>query len=117
MPPAVTRRLRASPFVAALLIASTALADPPKDAPVRDLDAPGRALIMEQGEITPFSGVLLDQQEDVRRERARVRAEVTVTAAQEGVLLPRPAFIAIVLGCAAASAAIAAGVTAWALKK
>lgn len=88
-----------------------------QDAPVRDLDEPGRALILEQGDIAPFAGVLLDEQEDVRRERARVTAEVTVKKAEEGVLLPRPAFIAIVLGCAAASAAIAAGVTAYALKK
>jgi hypothetical protein len=90
---------------------------PPADAPVRDLDAPGRSLVLEQGSIAPFSGVLLDEQEDVRRERARVRAEVTVEKASEGVLLPRAAFIAIVLGCATASAAVAAGVTAWALKK
>jgi hypothetical protein len=102
--------------VALLLVASTALADPPTDAPVRDLDAPGRSLIVEQGAIAPYAGVLLDEQEDVRRERARVRAEVTVEKASEGVLLPRAAFIAIVLGCAAASAAVAAGVTAWALK-
>lgn len=100
-----------------LLIASTALADPPADAPVRDLDAPGRALIIEQGEIVPFSGVLLDQQEDVRRERACVRAEVTVATASEGVLLPKAAFIAIVVGCAAASAAVAAGVTVAAMKR
>lgn len=95
--------------IAVLLMSSLALAgDPPADAP---LDEPGRALILDQGEITPYRGVLLDEQEAVRRERARVRAEVALETAQQGVLLPRGALIALVAGCAVASAAIAAGVT------
>lgn len=97
--------------LAALLASSIAFADPPADAPVLAVDAPGRSLILEQGSITPYRGVLLDEQEDKRRERARVAAEVTVEKAGEGVLLPKPAFIAIVVGCAAASAAAAAGIT------
>lgn len=101
----------------ALLCSSLAFAGAPADAPLADPDASGRALILEQGDITPYRGVLLDEQEAVRRERARVRAEATLKAAEEGVLLPRGALIAIVAGCAAASAAIAAGVTVWALKK
>lgn len=102
------------PAIAALLVSSLAFAEPPADAP---LDEPGRALILEQGEFAPYRGVLLDEQEAVRRERARVRAEVALETAQQGVLLPRGALIAIIAGCAAASAAIAAGVTAWALKR
>lgn len=104
--------------LAVLLCASLAFAgEPPADAPVRDLDAPGRSIVLEQGEFTPYRGVLLDEQEAVRRERARVRAEETLKKAEEGVLLPRGALIAIVAGCAAASAAVAAGVTVWALKR
>lgn len=103
--------------IAVLLVSSLAFAGSPADAPTRDLDAPGRALILEQGSITPYAGVLLDEQEDVRRERARVRAEETLKKAEDGVLLPRGALIAIVAGCAAAAAAIAAGVTFWATQK
>lgn len=102
--------------LALVLCSSVALADPPTDAPVA-VEPVGRALILEAGSITPYRGVLLDEQEDVRRERARVVAEITVQKASEGVLLSKPAFIAIVVGCAAASAAIAAGATAVALKR
>ncbi len=103
-------------ILATLLIASTALADP-KDAPTRDLDAPGRALVIEAGTIAPFDGVLLDSQEDVRRERRAVRAEGTLAKAEaDNVMLPKAAFVAIVVGCVVASLAIGAGVTA-AVKK
>jgi hypothetical protein len=108
---------RGSCFLVVLLIASTAFAQAPADAPLADPDAQGRSLILEQGEITPYRGVLLDEQEAVRRERARVRAEATLQKAEEGVLLPRGALIAIISGVAAVSAAAAAGVTAWALKR
>lgn len=59
-----------------LLLASfpAVAADPPKDAPTRDLDAPGRAMQLEAGNIVPFKAVCLDEQEDVSRERDRVRA-------------------------------------------
>lgn len=100
--------------LAVLLCASTVLAEPPADAP---LDEPGRALVLEQGELAPYRGVLLDEREAVRRERRAVRAEATLAKAQENVLLPRAAFIAIVTGVAVASAAAAAGVTVWALKR
>lgn len=64
-------------FLAALLISSIAFADPPVDAPLADPDAQGRAVILEHGDIAPYRGVLLDAQEDVHRERSRVRAEVS----------------------------------------
>lgn len=102
------------PAIAVLLCASLALAEPPADAP---LDEPGRALVLEQGEFAPYRGVLLDEQEAVRRERARVRAEVALETAQQGLLLPRGALIALIAGCVAASAAIAAGVTYAATKR
>ncbi len=111
-------------ILAAVMTAAPALADPPADAPTVDLfgrpvdlDAPGRALVLEQGSITPFSGVLIDEAEDVRRERARVRAEVALKKAEESVLISRPAFVAIIVGCVTLSAVAAAGVTAWALKR
>jgi hypothetical protein len=98
----------------AVLLCSTLAFGQAADAP---LDRPGRALVLEQGSVTPYAGVLLDEQEDVRRERARVRAEETAKKAEEGVLLPRAAFIAIVAGCVVGSLAIGAGAAAWALKK
>jgi hypothetical protein len=100
-----------------LLLAMPSFAtDPPADAPL-DLDAPGRALVLEQGSVTPYRGVLLDEQEDRRRERSRVAALTELEKGQENVWLPRPAFIALLAGVVATSAALAAGVTAWALKK
>jgi hypothetical protein len=60
--------------LALVLLSSVALAQAP-DAPLADPDAQGRVLVLEAGEIAPFRGVLLDAQEDVHRERSRVRAE------------------------------------------
>ena len=94
--------------LAVMLIASTAFAQA-ADAP---LDEPGRAIILEQGEFAPYRGVLLDQQEDRRRERSRVRAETKVDIYENGnVILPKGAFVAIVLGAVATAAVISAGVT------
>lgn len=82
-------------ILAALLMSSLAFADPPKDAPL-DLDAPGRALVLDAGDMAPFSGVLLDEQEDRSRERARVRVVTELEVAHGYAWIPKPLLITLV---------------------
>lgn len=109
------------------LISSIAFADPPADAPVRvhacgerevDLDASGCAVLLKQGEAAPFSGVLLDEQEDVRRTRDRAGKTVTLDhAEQDNVLIPKGKLAALITGIIVLSAAAAAAVTYAATRK
>ncbi len=86
------------------------------DAANRDFDAPGRALLLDAGEIAPYQGVLLDEQEDVRRVRVLVRTTAELEKAKEGMLISKPVFVAIVLGSIALSAGVTAGVTVAAIR-
>lgn len=103
-------------LVALLLLAAFPVfaADPPADAP---LDEPGRALVLEQGSIAPYAGVLLDAQEDVRRARARVRAEAELADAKENVWTSKGLLVGVVIGALVLGAAAGAGVTAYALTR
>lgn len=106
-------------FIAVMLASSLAFGqDPPADAPVADLDAPGRVLDLDAGSIVPFKAQCLDDQELVRRTRREARAAGTLAAAEsKNVLIPKGAFAGIIIGAIVLSAAAAATVTYVALPK
>ncbi|MDP1824893.1 MAG: hypothetical protein Q8L48_16675 [Archangium sp.] len=79
----------------------------PADAPI----APGRSVKLATGEPAPFPGQLVDEQEQVRRERVNARNEAFGKDLVKGnVIVSTPAFIAIVVGAVAAGVAAGFGI-------
>jgi hypothetical protein len=110
------------------LAAPTDAGTPPTDAPlappaldlVLEADgrvAPGRSMKIKAGDVAPFNGRLLDEQEQVRRGKINARNEASLNDLKAGnVIIRTPVAIALVLGVAVASAAIAVLVTTKALE-
>jgi hypothetical protein len=89
-------------------------ADPPTkpaDAPLADLDAPGRSAVLEAGEIAPFKGELSDEQETRRRSRRDGRWLGELDDAHKSFLIPKPVFVTIIVGVVIVVAGVSAGVT------
>lgn len=73
--------------------------------------APGRSTKLKAGEPAPYPGQLLDEQEQVRRERVNERNAGELTDLKRGnVTISTPVFIAIVAGAIAAGAAVTFGI-------
>lgn len=71
----------------------------------------GKSIRIEEGQLAAFAGRLIDPQESVRRERMNTRNEVELKTLKTGnVILSTPAFIAIIVGVVAASAAASVGI-------
>lgn len=79
--------------------------------------APGKSTRVKAGELAPYSGQLLDDQELVRRARITARDAAELQELKKGnAVISTPAFIAIVAGCVVAGAAAGAAV-AYAVKR
>lgn len=78
------------------------------DAPL----APGKSVSLQAGDVAPFRGQLLDEQEQVRRARVNARNAAELADLKKGnVTLSVPVAIAIVAGVLVAGAAIGTGIT------
>lgn len=91
-------------FIAVMLCSSLAFAA--EDAPL----AEGRSMLVQAGEIVPFRGVCLDEQEHVRRERINERNAVTLATAERSWLISPPVVVGIIVASLALGAAVSAGV-------
>lgn len=79
------------------------------DAPLAD--KPGASVKLEPGQAAPFRCQCLSEDENLRRGKRTAECEGTLDAAKSGnVLVPKPAFVALVVGLVVASAAVSAGV-------
>ena len=63
-------------LIVTMLCSTVAFAEPPTDAPLANPDAHGTSRILQPGEtyVATTKSVVLDEQEDISRERDRVRA-------------------------------------------
>lgn len=111
-------------FVAALLVSSLAFAEPPlkecrEATPLEDQapDVAGVSVKLRAGEPAPFDARALSLEENCERGKAKASCVAELTDAKTFVWVSKPALVTIIVGAAALSAAAAAGVTAWALKK
>jgi hypothetical protein len=94
---------------ALILCSSLAFAQAPADAPLAD--EVGRSNRVEEGEITPYAGQLIDEKEMVRRERINARNDAMLSKAKESALLPVPALVAIIVGAVLLGAVAGTAVT------
>lgn len=117
--------------LAVMLAASSAFAVDalPSDAPTLEPEAPaprifppgelapGRSVKLKAGEPAPFSGQLLDDQEQVRRSRVGARDAGELADLKKGnTIISTPALVAIIAGAVVAGAAAATAITVVALK-
>lgn len=73
--------------------------------------APGKSTRVKAGELAPYTGQLLDDQELVRRARVGARDSAELADLKRGnVTISTPVFIAIVAGCIVAGAAAGFGI-------
>ena len=88
--------------LALLLVCGTAWADPaPGDTPLADV--PGTSVHVVTGQVVPFTGYLVSDDETLRRGKSKVDCKGTLADAQtNGVLVPK-AVLGTVIGVAAAA--------------
>jgi hypothetical protein len=94
-------------FLAVVLCSSLAFADPtPADAPLAAtavvVDVPGTSVHLSAGDVAPFGGRLISDEENIRRAKKEANERVTLLAAQENVLLSKPVVAALISTAAAA---------------
>lgn len=79
-------------------------------ASAEDKDFPVTSARVHKGNLVPFDGQCIEDKEFVRREGINERNAAELADAQSKVLLPKAAFVAIVIGALAVGAAVTAGV-------
>lgn len=83
-------------WVAMALWSSAALAQAP-DAPVADIK--GESVKLKAGDVAPFDGRLLSEDEQIRRAKRLAEAEGELAKAHDSALVSKPVLVAIIVGC------------------
>lgn len=104
-------------MIAALVMFALAQAPLDTDTPTLAPDLPGISVRLRAGEVAPFDGRLVELEENRRRGAALVDCRTELAVGKTNEWLSKPALVALIAGTAAASAALAAGVTVWAMKR
>lgn len=99
--------------VVLVLACSSAWADPPTDAPTNPFP-PGRSLHLEQSDLAPFAGQLVEDTEHARREfnNERTAGELAKLKEDQGKkLVSLPVLVAIIASSLAVGVSVGIGVT------